>query len=112
MPYKDKAKQAESARRHYEANKDVMKARASKYRDSARERLKQIVIEAKDIPCADCGVKYPSYVMDLDHVRGTKVAGVSSMVVSGYSEKRVREEIAKCEVVCANCHRIRTWKKD
>jgi len=48
--------------------------------------------------------------MDLDHVHGPKDFKVSEAVQAAYAYPltRVYEEIAKCEVVCANCHRIRT----
>jgi hypothetical protein len=48
--------------------------------------------------------------MDLDHVRGQKEFKVSEAVARAYGTNlaRVRAEIAKCDVVCANCHRIRT----
>lgn len=64
-----------------------------------------IVNKAKDKPCADCGKRYPPYVMDLDH-RGDKFTDVSKM--KSYSIQRLLAEIAKCDVVCANCHRERT----
>lgn len=57
-------------------------------------------------PCKDCGVRYPHYVVDLDHVRGDKKYNVSKMTT--YSKARILEEIAKCDVVCSNCHRART----
>jgi len=58
-------------------------------------------------PCVDCGINYPYYVMDFDHVRGVKHANVMELV-STLSKKRIDQEIAKCEIVCSNCHRIRT----
>lgn len=58
-------------------------------------------------PCVDCGINYPYYVMDFDHVRGRKHANVMELV-STLSKKKIDEEIAKCEIVCSNCHRIRT----
>ena len=58
-------------------------------------------------PCADCKVAYPYYVMDFDHVRGKKHANVMELVPT-LSKKKIDEEIAKCEIVCSNCHRIRT----
>jgi len=58
-------------------------------------------------PCVDCGINYPYYVMDFDHVRGVKQANVMELV-STLSKKRIDLEIAKCEIVCSNCHRIRT----
>lgn len=56
----------------------------------------------------DCGVHYPSYVMDFDHRDpSTKKGGVGKFVSVGW--KSLKEEIAKCDLVCANCHRERTW---
>ncbi len=77
-------------------------ARMARYRG----RYREITRETKDVPCSDCGIRYPYYVMDLDHVRGKKLLGLSQM--KNYSEKMIREEISKCEVVCSNCHRERT----
>jgi len=58
-------------------------------------------------PCMDCKIWYPYYMMDFDHVRGTKQANVAELI-NTLSKKRLDEEIAKCEIVCSNCHRART----
>lgn len=74
--------------------------------------LRAMVLAAKDIPCTDCGERYPSYVMEFDHVHGDKRFNLSKIVgrnSSGLSFDDVADEMAKCEVVCANCHRMRTW---
>lgn len=70
----------------------------------------------KQHPCVDCGESRPE-VLEFDHVRGKKVRGkdgctidVSSMVSRKYSWKAIEKEIKKCDVRCANCHRIRTVK--
>ena len=60
-------------------------------------------------PCTDCGSTYPFYVMDLDHIRGTKLMDISRLVSRGASLSKLSTEIAKCDLVCANCHRIRTF---
>lgn len=62
---------------------------------------------AKDKPCVDCGEKHSPWKMDFDHVRGTKVENVSTLVTDGTTEQLL-QEIDKCDVVCARCHRIRT----
>jgi hypothetical protein len=49
--------------------------------------------------------------MDFDHVMGDKAGGIGQMVSSGFPLARIRAEIAKCEVVCAVCHRIRTFTR-
>ena len=61
-------------------------------------------------PCIDCKTSYPYYVMDFDHVRGIKTKNVSELI-STLSKKKIDLEIAKCEIVCSNCHRIRTHER-
>ncbi len=59
-------------------------------------------------PCTDCGGVYPPEVMQWDHLPGTqKLADVSLM----RSREAVLAEIAKCELVCTNCHAIRTFQR-
>lgn len=82
----------------------------SRNRRASRRNAQDIVDSAKSFPCADCGIQYPSYIMDLDHVRGTKVKNVAKMV-GRVSVRELLEEIAKCEVVCSNCHRERTHQR-
>ena len=60
-------------------------------------------------PCNDCGNFYPYFIMEYDHLdESTKKDAVSSLVKNA-SFKEVEEEIAKCELVCSNCHKQRTW---
>lgn len=62
-------------------------------------------------PCMDCGVQYPPYVMDFDHRPGeTKKYNVSHTAQFS-SMVALLEEVEKCDIVCANCHRIRTWHR-
>ena len=77
-----------------------------------RKRLQEEVKRHKSVPCADCGVTYPHYVMDFDHVRGEKLfsIGTSQKDFGCKALSVLRQEIAKCEVVCSNCHRERTWQ--
>ena len=63
----------------------------------------------KAAPCVDCGKTFPACVMQYDHVRGVKKKDVALMIAGGWSLKTIAEEIAKCDLVCANCHAIRTW---
>jgi len=76
----------------------------------AREDRSNLVRSFKNVPCADCGVKYPWYVMDFDHVRGRKFKSIGQMSMAcRYAIGTLIEEILKCEVVCANCHREREF---
>ena len=76
-----------------------------------RKRLKvrRILHETKDVPCLDCGKRYPPYVMHFDHVKGEKKFNLSQAAAKATGLAKVLEEIAKCEIVCANCHAERTW---
>lgn len=59
-------------------------------------------------PCVDCGEKNP-IVLDFDHVRGKKLFNVGRAISGSHrSWKAIMSEIEKCDVRCANCHRIRT----
>lgn len=91
------------------------KARHGRCRDCERTRigehrkkLRSVIDLAKQVPCTDCGKNYPPYVMDFDH-QGEKDTNVAKMFGACVSVERLRDEIAKCEVVCANCHRERTF---
>lgn len=77
-----------------------------------RELVRAIRDEAKKKPCADCGNEYPPYVMQFDHVRGEKLFMISETRQAKMSIAKLHAEIAKCDVVCANCHSIRTHGKD
>jgi hypothetical protein len=70
-----------------------------------------MILAAKDGPCTDCGVRYPPYVMQFDHVRGVKRLNVSAMASCTYGPAPILAEIAKCDLVCANCHAERTYAR-
>src|SRR6266568_1551595 len=68
----------------------------------------------KILPCIDCGNTYETYQMDFDHIPGTqqKIATISQMINwRSFTNQEIIDEISKCELVCANCHRIRTMKR-
>ena len=79
---------------------------------AARSRaiLRDLVHSAKNKPCSDCGMSYPYFVMDFDHrdpsQKSFTIAFKSTR--AGVKAQLIIDEIAKCDVVCANCHRIRT----
>lgn len=95
---------------YYRDNRERLDVKNKAARKVVYDRNSKIIYEAKSVPCADCGVSYPPYVMDFDH-RGDqpKVADISKMRVA--ATQKVLDEIAKCDVVCSNCHRIRTFKR-
>lgn len=78
--------------------------------NNRRNINRMIVYAFKDVPCADCGVQYPPCVMDFDHIEDNKIANVNKFMVDANIDTMVTE-ILKCEVVCSNCHRLRTYKR-
>jgi hypothetical protein len=109
MPYKDKDKQLAAQRKFYSQNKEKSRI---KVRDR-RSNFRKIIEQAKSVPCMDCGVCYPYYVMDFDHRPDSgKIANISGCTLMTFpSEEKLLAEIAKCDVVCSNCHRRRTWNR-
>lgn len=97
-------------------------AAAKRWRENNVERAKEtkqrsinlfraMVRAAKGKPCADCQVQYPYYVMQFDHLDANHKTFNVSSGVSSASRAKVEAEIAKCDVVCANCHAERTHQR-
>lgn len=77
--------------------------------DRRRLKLINLINEIKDKPCMDCGNRYPACAMDFDHRPGViKLGNLSRISNLGWSPDRILAEIEKCDLVCANCHRVRT----
>ena len=95
----------------YERNRATAIPLAAARRREYRERNRAIVWAAKDRPCTDCSRRYPYYVMHFDHLGDDKSGTINKMAWRPVSEDRLRTEIAKCEVVCANCHAERTHQR-
>ena len=106
MAYKNIEDSRAAIRRHYYANKE-------KYLEKNRMRRQVIRQYVNDIkassPCKDCGVSYPYYVMDFDHI-GEK-SNIVSQLVKTNNLSALKQEVEKCELVCSNCHRVRTFKR-
>lgn len=74
-----------------------------------RSQITKFIQEYKQsVGCKDCGENYPFFLLDFDHL-DDKEFDVSSYRTKTLSLEKVKAEIAKCDVVCANCHRSRTY---
>jgi hypothetical protein len=76
-----------------------------------RLELREYVDKLKSAPCTDCKRIYPPWAMDFDHIGSDKILNISNGVQRGISFAKIISEIAKCELVCANCHRTRTHNR-
>ncbi len=97
-------------RSYYYLNHDRQLSLALIRKRKGRLIRRQFVNKFKNRPCADCGRRYPSYVMDFDHRKGENKMGDIGHMFGNWSFEQIRKEIEKCDIVCANCHRIRTFK--
>ena len=87
-------------------------SREAEYKRKARDRNKEYIRQIKEkSPCADCGEFYHFSQMDFDHIQGKKKHNLARYANSSVSIKTIKDEIKKCQVVCANCHRYRTWQR-
>jgi hypothetical protein len=81
-------------------------------RTAAKKReVQQMLGKMKeDSGCVDCNTKYPFYVLDFDHSRGNKVSNIGQML-DYFTIEDILKEVAKCDIVCSNCHRVRTYTR-
>lgn len=97
------------SREWYLKNKDITKERAKAHNQRRISEIKAYVDAIKSTtPCADCNVIYHPVCMDFDHTGDDKVDNVARMITRFKSLAKVKQEIAKCQLVCSNCHRLRT----
>ncbi len=100
----NRTKKREQAKAWLAKNREKMQA----LKKIRFDRNRELIDRLKSGPCMDCGGAFPPYVMDFDHRDpATKYRPVSQL--TGRNEATILAEIDKCDLVCANCHRIRTY---
>lgn len=101
----------ERSRRYYIYNKKnhrkSVRIRNIKIRKRNQQFIVDILLNSK---CADCGIS-DIRVFEFDHCSGKKFKDISVMIAYSNIED-LKKEIKKCDIVCANCHRIRTYKRN
>lgn len=93
----------------YKQNKSkhllTVKANRERYRNEVDDYLDSV----KTKPCADCNKVFHPWIMEFDHVDDNKVTGVAQLRRLKATLESIKREVAKCQLVCANCHRARTF---
>ena len=113
MPYKNIKIRKEYHKNYYNSNKSKFKESNSRTRNRYFNNLKELIIREKCRPCVDCKIQYNPWVMDFDHLeKFDKKFSIGQAGKTRISLKIIKEEILKCEVVCSNCHRERTHKRN
>ena len=108
VPYKDPAKRRTWQKAYSQAHREASAKWQREVRDPQR-KINTAFIQAIKLAkgCVDCGYRDHAEALEFDHLPGyVKRMNVSEM--TRFSRKTIEAEIAKCEVVCANCHRVRT----
>jgi hypothetical protein len=65
----------------------------------------------RDVPCADCHGRFPACAMDFDHRQASTKRSAVTRLIGRAGKQRIQEEVEKCDIVCANCHRLRTFRR-
>ena len=111
MPYKDqeerKRKHKEYSRKYYEANKEKVKATSKLNRAVGKARWSAFKCTLK---CTKCGFNH-SAALDFHHENPKEKEHDVNRLISDGRFKKAYEEIEKCIVLCANCHRIHHYEE-
>jgi hypothetical protein len=87
------------------------KQKTKKRQNDSRAKIGNYIAGVKDNRhCVDCGVAYRYWVMDFDHLVN-KSFNIGHYRSHTNDIKKIREEMEKCEIVCSNCHRDRTYRR-
>jgi hypothetical protein len=71
----------------------------------------ELLDSLRDVPCADCGRQFPPCAMDFDHREADAKQHTVTRMIGRAGTERILAEVAKCDIVCANCHRLRTFDR-
>lgn len=95
---------------YYSSRKQEHNLRRYRNQQKARHAMQKALRDLKNKPCADCGEKHPYWAMDFDHLRPEeKLFSLGDASSAGKTLKSVLIEATKCDIVCALCHRYRTY---
>jgi len=86
---------------YYQTNRDAIQARNKSYKLKIRKWFREY---KKKLECETCGETHWA-CLEFHHYKKNKEKAVSNMVGQGYSKVKILQEISKCKVLCANCHR-------
>lgn len=95
----------------WRSNPELRKRNHENNKARGRRNLQFVWDYLSQHPCVECGETDP-VVLEFDHLDGTvKRGAISDMTRKSFAIETLKEEIGKCVVLCANCHRRRTAKQ-
>jgi hypothetical protein len=101
---RDRSKNLEKRSSTVKKWREDNKERVREHKKALYDKIRSEINRLKDGPCLDCGGTFPPCAMDFHHVRGVKKFNVGL----AKNLRQLHEEVAKCDLLCACCHRIRT----
>ena len=86
----------------------------SRYLEQARRRWRgqaALLKRLRDVPCMDCGGRFPTCAMEFDHRDPRMKTQAVMRMIGRAGTPRIMDEVEKCDIVCVNCHRARTFER-
>ncbi len=109
MPCRTKEEQKIYAAKHYQNNKGLYKERDRKRKKEMREWYARLKMKCQ---CETCGEDHPGCLTWHHEDPSQKEETVATMVSNRATKKKILEEIAKCQCLCANCHFKLHWEEN
>lgn len=110
QPYCKKCQSVKYKQYYATEPKELIRLKTSNM--AVKARIRSFIQELKTAPCKDCGGTFHHHSMDFDHLPGSiKKFSIAIASAGAFSMDRVRDEMVKCDLVCANCHRVRTYNR-
>ena len=118
--YLNKERYAETGKIYRDKNKDKLsnnkKKKYIKDIQNGTNILGYLIKKYTEIPCLDCNIIHPFHIMDFDHrveeIKLFCVGRKDTFKVNTNNVAEVEKEIAKCDYICSNCHRERTYQRN
>jgi len=109
MPFKNLENRKEFRRKWYAKNKGSEKAHVKRRKNEIKKWFEDY---KRNLKCSNCAESHPA-IIDFHHEgHRKKEREISFMVANGYSVDKIKDELKKCRILCANCHRKLHWRKN
>jgi len=106
---KHKERIKEEARKYYHDNKEKCAQQGREYYLKKRKDYISLVVQLKSGPCVDCKQTFHPAAMEFDH-RESSPKNQSISAMRSHSIEAILDEVSRCDLRCASCHRIRHLK--
>lgn len=110
MPYKDRDRAREYNRAYnrvwYRSHKAEVMARRKRRQEEIRDWFRKY---KSTLACMDCGISHPAVLQFHHRDSSGKSFNIADVTSRASSVRQIVDEVAKCDVLCVNCHAKRHW---